>query len=647
MKITSLLIENWGAIGSAHVRLDDQGLILIQGINLDDTSQISNGAGKSTIAEALSWALFDETAKTEGGDKVVNIKEGKNAAVIVELLDENTSQTWRISRYRKHAVFKNQLRLELQEDQFGTIVWLDKSLGTDKLTQVLVNQVIGCDYEVFKAAIYAGQEAMPDLPAMTDKQLKVLVEEAAGIAQLQTACDIATRVVKERKAVVAETTGKIQTILAGMNALEESIKAAEEDRDAYEVQRADSIKNREADIATAEAAHDATMGPRLEAGITKIEGEIADIVSKIAGTEAERTEERRLYGVLNDANIVHASAQMTHKAKIEAAQQAKHKAEHVGDTVGSKCRECGHTIEAGDLVDSEQNAKDALALQLRAAQTSKAALESAQKAVEDATAALDAYRAAMTDISAQNAAQSVLSEKKAKLAHALANWKQAANWIDELKAKNVEVAKSANPYTKTIDDAQARHEKAKLEVDVLDDLRLSQQRELEVAERVQKAYGPAGVRAHILDTVTPHLNSRTAHYLSSFTDGNVSAVWSTISKTAKGELREKFVIDVASKTGGESFKSLSGGEKRKVRLACAMALQDLVASRASKPINLWIADEIDHALDSAGLERLMSILEEKARDKGTVLVISHTDLTDSIRESITVVKEHGKSTIRV
>ncbi|TOJ96769.1 chromosome segregation protein SMC, partial [Vibrio parahaemolyticus] len=69
-------------------------------------------------------------------------------------------------------------------------------------------------------------------------------------------------------------------------------------------------------------------------------------------------------------------------------------------------------------------------------------------------------------------------------------------------------------------------------------------------------------------------------------------------------------------------------EKRKVRLATALALQDLVSSRASKPIELWIGDEIDDAVDVSGLERLMTVLEEKAKEKGTVLIVSHNQLSD-------------------
>jgi DNA repair exonuclease SbcCD ATPase subunit len=82
-----------------------------------------------------------------------------------------------------------------------------------------------------------------------------------------------------------------------------------------------------------------------------------------------------------------------------------------------------------------------------------------------------------------------------------------------------------------------------------------------------------------------------------------------------------------------------------VRLACALALQDLVATRAAKAIDLWIGDEIDDALDSAGLERLMGVLEEKARDRGTVLVISHNDIKDFCRRSFVVTKVNQRATV--
>jgi DNA repair exonuclease SbcCD ATPase subunit len=116
-------------------------------------------------------------------------------------------------------------------------------------------------------------------------------------------------------------------------------------------------------------------------------------------------------------------------------------------------------------------------------------------------------------------------------------------------------------------------------------------------------------------------------------------------KSAKGELREKFSIEVDHAEGGSSFKLISGGEQRKVQIATALALQDLVARRATKPIDLFIGDEIDNALDDAGLERLVTVLDEKAKERGTVMIISHSDIRDWIARVIMVSKKDKTSTI--
>ena len=58
---------------------------------------------------------------------------------------------------------------------------------------------------------------------------------------------------------------------------------------------------------------------------------------------------------------------------------------------------------------------------------------------------------------------------------------------------------------------------------------------------------------------------------------------------------------------------------------------------------LWIGDEIDDAVDDAGLERLMTVLEEKAKEKGTVLIISHNPIRDWVRQHVIVRKRGGLS----
>lgn len=644
MKVLNLSISNFMAVGEIKgLPLNDKGLILIQGENLDDTSQNSNGAGKSSIADALCWALYGETARGETGDSIINRTAKKGTEVVVELSDD-TGDTYRISRYRKHKTHKNMLRVEVATGLLGA-GWKDLTKGTDKLTQEVVNQVIGCTHDVFASAIYAGQEAMPDLPGMTDKNLKILVEEAAGIHQLQKAHEIARQKLTEAKSAVNDHVSQINALLSAKATFEDNQRTAESTAELWEVSKANEATLIENTIETAKKEFDPTLGGRIEVKIQSLNDQADEIRAKIASSDDERKKERELSKLADGASIIATTAEVNFKASAEKARKAKHDLEHADDQVGTACDTCGHVIEASDLAASKEALKNAARVQLEQAQKLKAELKSKQEDAQNARDALEAYRASMTDVSAQALALSEIEAKKTKLATALRAWEAKQSDIEVLESKLAVNKSLTNPHLETIERSKKQVAAAEAKLVEITAKRDEAQARLEVAEEAVRVFGPAGVRAHILDNVTPYLNARTSHYLSTLTDSNVTAVWSTISTTAKGELREKFSIDVASATGGETFKSLSGGEKRKVRLATAMALQDLVSSRATKPIKLFMADEIDAALDVSGLERLMIILEEKSHDKGTVLVISHTDLRDWIRNSITITKKGGQSTL--
>jgi DNA repair exonuclease SbcCD ATPase subunit len=638
VKILNLSIKNFMAVGEAALPLNDKGLILIQGNNEDDSSQASNGAGKSTVAEALCWAFYGETARGETGDAVVNRTEKKGTQVVVELLDE-AGAVYRVSRYRKDKAYKNMLRLEIQEGES----WKDLTKGTDKLTQEVVNKVIGCTHEVFASAIYAGQEAMPDLPGMTDKQLKLLVEEAAGINGLQAAFEAAKTKHSDAKNALAEISGKIASARAAITTLDDQLETAEKNRDAFEAKRKLDVEAKTIELRDISGSIDPAMEGKIESKLVEIASQILDLQGQIASVGEEKKKEADLRRDAHNTSSAVITAKRDYDRALADAQKAKHAFEHADAKVGSPCGECGHVIEATDVAGAKDAAKKVALEKAHEAKRLRAELEDAEKRAGLASDALSAFVATMTDVSATVAEIEALSAKRTKLQTALRNEQDKKARLARAQAECKQIEEQENPYLKMLSHVRESIDKAEKNLEALEAHQETAQIKADVAAEAVRVFGPAGVRAHILDTVTPYLNSRTSHYLSALTDGNITAVWSTISTTSKGELREKFSIDVVSATGAESFKGLSGGEKRKVRLACAMALQDLVSSRASKPIKIFIADEIDHALDPAGLERLMTILEEKSHDKGTVLVISHSDLRDWIRNSITITKKGGKS----
>lgn len=638
MRFRTLDIENFLAISEASIDLADRGLVLIQGANEDDPSATSNGAGKSSLADALCWVLYGTTARGVTGDSVVNRDAGRNCRV--QLAIEADGQTYRVTRHRKHKTEKNALRLSQSDGLTET----DLTEGTDKLTQERLEKLIGCSYEVFKAAVYAGQEQMPDLPAMTDKGLKILVEEAAGITVLESAYTIA----------------RTRAAMAKMQAEEaaRSLSRAEEIH-AHAVAQIDEAKAEVTRWETSRAADIARLNDEVKAIVgaarpikTRIETEkpqrLAErdaLQDQLASVQQERDEETRLAGILAaaDREVMRAQAELD---RVSAeARRAKAHLEGIDSKEGSPCGECGKPYTSADLETARTLAKDKLTSFAVALRDAKQSLEAAQKARETHAGVLEAHRAGMTDVSEASASlREILGHLDAlgKLERELADMSRQAREKAE-RAKALQDA--SNPHTASVERATDR---AKTAADAVIAWKAKVEeagQALELIEHAVKVFAPAGVRAHVLDTVTPFLNDRTAAYLGTLSDGNITASWSTLSRTAKGELREKFCIDVAHAKGGEGFAALSGGEKRKVRVATALALQDLVASRATKPIGLFIGDEIDDALDKAGLERLMSVLEEKARERGSVFVISHNDLKDWIDDVVLVRKAGGASVL--
>lgn len=642
MNITALTIQNFMSIREAELSLNEKGLVLIRGVNHDDTSAKSNGAGKSSIPDAVSWCLFGVTARGETGDSIVNRTQGKNCAVAVSI-QEDMVTAYTIARHRKHSKEKNRL-VVTKHTPMGD---QDLTLGTDKLTQELVEKIIGCSYEVFSTAIYAGQERMPNLPAMTDKQLKEIVEEAAGINMLRDCAELArTRALtltRDHYALVSRESTLATSAADDDKMVEDAITEAE----VFETRKAVAIATREQEVEEAKVTLDLS-----EQKVTKLKkhrdarlARLNEIRKQIASHAAEKTELARLDGELRTADRAATTAYTMYSNAAKEVRKHKDSIDTASARVGTNCTGCGKEIEANDLSHVLNACKESLGSAAKAFKDAKAKHEAAEHARTEAQTKRDSYAASMTDLTALSVEADTLTSDVRKIDQAIANEATHEKSLKTAEANLERVRSEENPHTATIERLKKLAGTRKAELEAIRDKLKDTKEQMDIAEQVVDVYSPTGVRGAILDAVTPYLNARTSHYLSILSDGNITAVWNTLSRTAKGEIKEKFNIEVSNSQGGDCFGLLSGGEKRKVRLSCALAMQDLVASRASKPIRLFVADEIDDAVDEAGLERLMTILDEKARERGTVLVISHHSLDDWIRDSATVEKSGGQSTV--
>lgn len=648
MYFGKLSIKNFLVIGEAEVDLHNCGLTLIEGRNEDDESANSNGAGKSSLVDALCWCLYGVTGRGVSGDAVINKKAKKECVVGVEVWTEGLN-CYYIERGRKSKRLGNNLIVQhviVDGNDVGSGCELTKTTVAD--TQALVNDLLGCSYEIFTSSIYAVQEKMPDLPALTDKNLKTLIEEAAGIDKLQRASEIAHAKYQDCVRLTTETQEKIENLTSELSNNKKLLDDVVYERETHirnaTLERAQQLRYK--DLLESELRKASALPVEAVEAIEKKKAEIQAKIDEYSFIEAKGAEKQRLAMSAQSHCVMTKKEIEKEKEKIADLNKEINNLEA---KIGTHCSECGKVYQAEDL----ETAKKAIETQI--ANKTKEVLKQIEdfknQVAEAKVLAKDAedFKKSVPSVTKLMSAMNELNDRLKKnqdVQFQIDTQKRELQNLNKLIEAAEEVTvKGETPYNKTIrtlEESIAKLEKDKKERESEHDKYAEQQK---VAEAVDELYSRKGIRAHILDTVTPFLNERTAFYLNTLSDGEITATWQTLTKTAKGDFKEKFSIDVQSVKGANCFAGLSGGEKRKVRVATSMALQDLVASRAKKPIDLYIADEVDHALDASGLERMMSILEEKAKQFGTALVISHNSLRDWIDNSIVVTKRDGISTV--
>lgn len=640
MKFNLVEIKNFLSVKEASVSLADRGLLLIEGVNLDDPSARSNGAGKSSVVDAISWCLYGKTARGVSADDVINRKAKKGCSVSL-LIDDNGTE-YRITRERKCpssgvSIFVKKVGSD----------WTEITKGTVAESQEQIEKIIGCPYNVFVATVYAGQEAMPDLPAMTDKQLKELVESVIGTERLQAAYEYTLSLHSAQEAELS--TARVEVIAVDnhieslRNKVEQSKQWAEDWEQKHKIELEDlqrQINQCQSTIDERQKEYEATK-ILVDQTNEKLEKERAqhEKIDKIKTLLRQKERE------LNDEH----SGVLNIEYKLNRIKQRindlTRKATSINDIVGTACSECGKLYQAEDVADALKITNDQIAEAKQELATVQTEYDNAKANYEARKTKLESYEASIPSDDSYIEAERAVSKADSAMTSAHVMLQSEIRRKKELVERLEKAQKqTTNPYLVSgsmdedaLKEALERKQRGEKKIQ-------EEEKRLEVINQAKQVFGKSGVRQHILDTITPVLNQRTARYLDVLSDGKLKAVWTTLTTTKKGEIKESFNIKVESSVGG-GFETLSGGEKRKVRVACCLALQELVASRATKPIELFVADEVDHALDDAGVERLIGVLNEKSTVCKTLLVISHNPLRNWIDNLLKVVKKDGYSTI--
>jgi len=179
-KIKSVSVKNFMSVGNATqgINFDRCDLTLVLGENLDlggDGGGARNGTGKTTIINALSYALFGQALTNIRKDNLINKTNTKNMLVTIDFECDN--EKYRIERGRKPNILKFYVGDNEHESKD------DNSQGDSRETQQEIERLINMSHDMFKHIVALNTYTEPFLSLKSNDQ-RAIIEQLLGITLL-------------------------------------------------------------------------------------------------------------------------------------------------------------------------------------------------------------------------------------------------------------------------------------------------------------------------------------------------------------------------------------------------------------------------------------------------------------------------------
>ena len=240
-KIKNLTVKNFMSVGNQTqaVDFDREHLTLVLGSNLDlggDDTGSRNGTGKTTMINALSYALYGQALTNIKKENLINKINGKNMLVTVNF--EKGGNHYRIERGRKPNVLKLFINDQEQRQEDNE----DESQGDSRETQKSIEQMLEMSHTMFKHLLALNTYTEPFLAMRAGDQREV-IEQLLGITLLSEKAENLKNTIKETKDRIQQETAKIEAIKSANENVQKSIDSLALKSSAWENRHQQDLEN--------------------------------------------------------------------------------------------------------------------------------------------------------------------------------------------------------------------------------------------------------------------------------------------------------------------------------------------------------------------------------------------------------------------
>lgn len=458
-----ITIRNFMSVGNItqSINFSTPELFLVLGENLDMGGQDNrNGVGKTTLVNALSFALFGKPLVNVKLDNLINKSNLKN--MLVTLTFKSNGIDYKIERGRKPAVFK--LYKNGTESVDPTADGADAAQGESRHTQEEIERIIGMSHDMFKHILALNTYVEPFL-SMRAADQRVIIEQLLGITILSEKAERLKEQIKDSKELIKAEELKISAKQDSNRLIERNIQTMVSKSESWETAQAARILELQTSISQ---LLDLDIAAEIEAHTTK--QTISELNSEYKSLG------RELRGYTNE--------QRTLAASIQGLQRS------ITSTDSGVCPTCNQSLD---------DSKHAEMHSTYAAQITE--LEQALSAVEAKIAETTALMESIDGM--------IPAEPRTQYATLTQAYNHKTE-LDTLGNKLSALLDSTNPYTEQIEMLRGSGLQ-EISFDTINDLtRIKEHQDFLLKMLTNK---DSFIRKKIIDQNISFLNTRLSHYL--------------------------------------------------------------------------------------------------------------------------------------
>ena len=237
IKIKSLTVKNFMSVGNQTqaVDFDKQQLTLVLGENLDqggDDMGARNGTGKTTIINALSYALYGIALTNIKRNNLIN--KTNNKGMLVTLTFEKDGTDYKVERGRGPNLLKFFVNDQEQE-------MTDESQGDSRKTQETINELLGMSHNMFKHILALNTYTEPFLSMKVNDQ-KDIIEQLLGITILSEKAESLKEKIKQTRDSITEENANINAKQQSNERIKETIDSLKIKQSAWETNKKTNLE---------------------------------------------------------------------------------------------------------------------------------------------------------------------------------------------------------------------------------------------------------------------------------------------------------------------------------------------------------------------------------------------------------------------